>query len=96
MDPDRFVEKEERKLWEAFQQVEPKASKHIANGNYAKALRALSSLRPQVDSFFDEVMVMAKEPRLRENRLALLNSLDLLFTQVADLSEIVASPKADT
>ena len=56
----RFVEKEERKLWEAFQQVEPKASKHIGNGNYAKALRALSSLRPQVDSFFDEVMVMAK------------------------------------
>ncbi len=95
VDPDRFVEKEERKLWEAFQQVEPKAAKHIGNGNYAKALRALSSLRPQVDSFFDEVMVMAKEPRLRENRLALLNSLDLLFTQVADLSEIVASPKAD-
>jgi glycyl-tRNA synthetase beta chain len=94
VDPDGFVEKEERKLWEAFQKVEPKASKHIANGNYAKALRSLSSLRPQVDSFFDEVLVMAKEPRLRENRLALLNSLDFLFTQVADLSEIVASPKA--
>lgn len=93
VDPEVFEDKEERKLWEAFQKVEPKASKHIKNGNYAKALRVLSSLRPQVDSFFDEVLVMAKEPHLRENRLALLNSLDLLFTQVADLSEIVAGPK---
>jgi glycyl-tRNA synthetase beta chain len=93
VDPEAFVEKEERKLWEAFQTVEPEASKHIAKGHYAEALRALSRLRPQVDSFFDEVLVMAKEPRLRENRLALLNSLDLLFTQVADLSEIVAGPK---
>ena len=96
VDPGVFVEKEERKLWDAFQKVEPKASKHIESGNYVKALRALSSLRPQVVSFFDEVLVMAKEPRLRENRLALLNSLDLLFTQVADLSEIVAGPKNDT
>jgi glycyl-tRNA synthetase beta chain len=93
VDPAVFVEKEEGKLWEAVQKVEPKASKHIESGNYAKALRVLSSLRPQVDSFFDEVLVMAKEPHIRENRLALLNSLDLLFTQVADLSEIVASPK---
>jgi glycyl-tRNA synthetase beta chain len=93
VDPEAFVEKEEQKLWEAFQTVEPEASKFIANGHYMEALRALSRLRPQVDSFFDEVLVMAKEPRLRENRLALLNSLDLLFTQVADLSEIVADPK---
>jgi glycyl-tRNA synthetase beta chain len=92
VDPEAFVEKGERKLWEAYQSVEPEASKHIANGQYAKALRALSRLRPQVDSFFDEVLVMANEPRLRENRLALLDSLDLLFTQVADLSEIVAGP----
>jgi glycyl-tRNA synthetase beta chain len=92
VDPEAFVEKDERKLWRAFQGVEPKASKRIAKGQYAEALRVLSSLRPQVDSFFDEVLVMTKEPRLRENRLALLNSLDMLFTQVADLSEIVAGP----
>jgi glycyl-tRNA synthetase beta chain len=93
VDPEAFVEKEERKLWDGFQTVEPEASEHIAKGHYAEALRALSRLRPQVDSFFDEVLVMAKEPQLRENRLALLNSLDLLFAQVADLSEIVAEPK---
>jgi glycyl-tRNA synthetase beta chain len=93
VDPEAFLEKGERKLWEAFHKVEPKASKHISTCQYGEALRALSRLRPQVDSFFDEVLVMAKEPRLRENRLALLNSLDLLFTQVADLSEIVVGPK---
>jgi glycyl-tRNA synthetase beta chain len=93
VDPELFVEKEERKLWEAFQTVEPEASQNIANGNYAEALRVLSRLRRRVDSFFEKVLVMAKEPRLRENRLALLNALDLLFTQVADLSEIVADSK---
>ena len=52
----------------------------------------LSRLRPQVDTFFDKVLVMAPDRRLKENRLALLHALQGLFTRVADLSEIMTGP----
>jgi glycyl-tRNA synthetase beta chain len=93
VDTEAFTEEAERRLWESFQAVKPKASELLAKGKYEKALRILSGLRPEVDSFFDKVLVMAPEPKLRENRLALLSSLDALFAQVADLSELVAGPR---
>jgi len=96
VDPELFEEEEERRLWSAFRAIEPEASVHFDEGRYADALRVLSRLRPQVDTFFDKVLVMAPEQRLRENRLALLQSLDLQFTRVADVSRIVAGPEADS
>jgi glycyl-tRNA synthetase beta chain len=51
----------------------------------------LSTLRPKVDRFFDEVLVMAEDETLRDNRLALLHRLRTLLGQVADLSEIVVT-----
>ena len=53
---------------------------------YTDALCKLAALQPPVDDFFDQVMVMAEDSRLRDNRLALLNSLSELFLQVADIS----------
>ena len=53
---------------------------------YTEALCKLAALQAPVDAFFDEVMVMADDTRLRDNRLALLNSLSQLFLQVADIS----------
>ena len=94
VDAGAFAEDAERDLLAAFLLIEPEASDHLVHGRYGSALRALSRLRPQVDVFFDKVLVMAPEPRLRENRLALLNTLQRQFTRVADLSEIVAGPKA--
>ncbi|MBS3804394.1 MAG: glycine--tRNA ligase subunit beta [Oleiphilaceae bacterium] len=55
-------------------------------GDYARALSSLASLREPVDRFFDEVMVMADDEAVRQNRLALLNQLRNLFLQVADIS----------
>ncbi|MDX1755949.1 MAG: glycine--tRNA ligase subunit beta [Marinobacter sp.] len=55
-------------------------------GDYAAALSSLASLRAPVDSFFDEVMVMADDKAIRNNRLALLNRLRNLFLRVADIS----------
>ena len=55
-------------------------------GDYANALRSLASLREPVDRFFDEVMVMAEDDAIRNNRLALLNRLRNLFLRVADIS----------
>ena len=81
-------------MWSAFREIEPEASAHFDKGDYADALRALSRLRPEVDTFFDKVLVMAPEQRLRQNRLALLQSLEHQFTRVADVSQIVAGLEA--
>ncbi len=55
-------------------------------GDYASALTSLANLREPVDTFFDEVMVMADDEAVRNNRLALLNRLRNLFLRVADIS----------
>jgi len=60
-------------------------------GDYASALRSLASLRTPVDHFFDEVMVMAEDEAVRNNRLALLNQLRNLFLRVADISLLPTS-----
>ena len=58
---------------------------------YAKALEQIASLRPRVDTFFDKVLVNAKDERLRNNRLTLLHNLLTEFSTIADFSEIVTS-----
>ncbi len=55
-------------------------------GDYQAALTRLAALREPVDTFFNEVMVMADDEALKANRLALLNNLRNLFLQVADIS----------
>ncbi len=62
-----------------------------AERNYGAALEAIATLRPQVDAFFDEVMVMVPEESLRANRLALLARVLGDFSRVADFSEIVVA-----
>ena len=58
----------------------------FAKGDYAAYLTALSSLRDSIDNFFDNVMVMADDEAVKQNRLALLNQLRNLFLNVADIS----------
>ncbi|WP_416138655.1 glycine--tRNA ligase subunit beta [Halomonas sp. HK25] len=60
----------------------------FADGRYAEALDALAALREPVDGFFDQVMVMADDPAIRANRLALLASLRALFLEVADIAQL--------
>jgi glycyl-tRNA synthetase beta chain len=60
----------------------------LANGDYAAALATLSGLRPQVDAFFDAVLVNDPDAALRDNRLALLARLRAQFTRIADLSRL--------
>ncbi len=62
-----------------------------AERNYRGALELIATLRPQVDAFFDEVMVMAPEETLRANRLALLGRVLGDFSRIADFSEIVVA-----
>ncbi|UKA01850.1 glycine--tRNA ligase subunit beta [Photobacterium damselae] len=58
----------------------------FAAGNYQQALTELASLREPVDAFFDNVMVMADDEKLKVNRLTMLNALRNMFLQVADIS----------
>ncbi|MBR0573037.1 MULTISPECIES: glycine--tRNA ligase subunit beta [Pasteurellaceae] len=58
----------------------------FANGEYQAILEQLASLRDVVDTFFDKVMVNAEDEKLRNNRLAILGSLQRLFLNVADIS----------
>ena len=59
--------------------------------DYEAVLRRIAELRPQVDAYFDQVLVMANDERVRQNRLTLLAWLLRAFTRVADFSEIVVS-----
>ncbi|WP_342166456.1 glycine--tRNA ligase subunit beta [Methylobacterium sp. SD21] len=78
----------ERALAEALQTARAEASKAVAAEDFAGAMRALSTLRAPVDAFFTDVTVNADDPKLRENRLALLNALRAATREVADFSKI--------
>ena len=67
-----------------------------ATGNYEPALLEIAKLRPAVDKFFDKVMVMVDDEKLRANRLALLQTLVNEFSTIADFSEIVTEGKEST
>ncbi|MCJ2011474.1 glycine--tRNA ligase subunit beta [Methylobacterium sp. J-076] len=78
----------ERALAEALQTARAEASKAVAAEDFSGAMRALSTLRAPVDAFFTDVTVNADDPKLRENRLALLNALRAATREVADFSKI--------
>jgi glycyl-tRNA synthetase beta chain len=85
-----LVEPAERALEAAIAEIAPRAEQRLAALDYAGALTMLASLREPVDAFFDAVMVNADDPRLRGNRLALLDGLHRLMNRVADLSKLAA------
>ena len=80
------VEPAEKALAEAVLALRTEVQPLIAQGDYTAVLDKLANLRTPVDSFFDNVMVNAEDPTLRQNRLAILNTLQGLFLQVADIS----------
>ena len=80
------VEPAEKALAEAVLALRTEVQPLIVQGDYTTVLDKLANLRAPVDSFFDNVMVNAEDPALRQNRLAILNTLQGLFLQVADIS----------
>lgn len=78
----------EQALHQQVQAISVTVTPLFAARDYEQALKQLAGLRQVVDTFFDEVMVMADDADLRANRLALLKSLRNLFLQVADLSQL--------
>ncbi len=82
---------EEKALYEVYLSVEKKVGVSLESRDYEQALVTLLSLKPQVDSFFDHVMVMTEDIDVRANRLALLWNIACLFLRIGDLSAIVVS-----
>jgi glycyl-tRNA synthetase beta chain len=82
----------ERHLLEELERVEGEAASLRANRNYPAVLRNVATLEPAVARFFDDVLVMAEDPRLRANRLGLMRRVAALFAGVADFRKIQAEP----
>jgi glycyl-tRNA synthetase beta chain len=79
---------EERALAKAIDQVKSEAGAAVAKEDFAGAMSAMAKLRPAVDAFFDKVKVNDDEPKVRENRLKLLNEIRAATRAVADFSKI--------
>jgi glycyl-tRNA synthetase beta chain len=79
---------EERTLAKAIDQVKIEASAAVAKEDFAGAMSAMAKLRPAVDAFFDKVKVNDDDPKVRENRLKLLNEIRAATRAVADFSKI--------
>jgi glycyl-tRNA synthetase beta chain len=84
---------EEKNLAAYVERNAARIEAHRRNKEYGDALLLLSTVRDQVDAFFDKVMVMVDDERVRANRLALLQSLLKEFSTIADFSEIVTEGK---
>jgi len=85
-----FVEPAEKALAEKVKQIGPDVEKRFAANDYAGTLKLLAQMKEPVDTFFNDVMVMAEDPKLRANRIALLRELHGLMNRVADISKLAA------
>jgi glycyl-tRNA synthetase beta chain len=79
---------EEKALAKAIGEVKAEAGAAVAKEDFAGAMSAMAKLRPAVDAFFDKVKVNDDEPKVRENRLKLLNEIRAATRAVADFSKI--------
>lgn len=92
LQPEILHESAERELYTALQNERAQIDSAVAERDYLVALRSIARLRPVLDRFFDDVMVMAEDLRLRNNRLALLQQIAALFQKIGDFSEIAVAP----
>jgi glycyl-tRNA synthetase beta chain len=88
VDVTKLEDQAERLLFDRITDMAIQVRPMFAAGDYAEGLQLLAGLKAPVDGFFDQVMVMAEDPQLRSNRLALLSQLENLFLSVADLSRL--------
>jgi glycyl-tRNA synthetase beta chain len=90
VDPALLQDEAEKKLYASVQRVQPDVDAAFARGDFSGTLKTLAQLRDDVDAFFNDVMVMAEDVKLRNNRLALLAILHGMMNRVADISKLAA------
>jgi glycyl-tRNA synthetase len=87
-------ESAERALYERMMKARERLAELVERRDYAEALRTLAALRAPIDLFFDEILVMDRDPAVRRNRVGLLRALAALFLSLADFSEVVLEGEA--
>lgn len=87
--PDLFTEAAEKELYDHYQKAATRLPALVDEERYREALVLLAELAPSVDRFFEEVLVMAPDPAVRANRLALLKAIRNLGLSIADFSRLV-------
>ncbi|VFQ46651.1 glycine--tRNA ligase subunit beta [Desulfoluna butyratoxydans] len=90
VDTSLFEHESEKELVNAFAATRTEVEDALKDGGYDKALTAVAGLRPSVDRFFEDVMVMAEDADVRANRLAILAGIAGLFGDIADFSKLSA------
>jgi glycyl-tRNA synthetase beta chain len=90
---DLFEGDAERTLFSAMRKAAPKVEDQKRAGHYKEALEVIAAMRPEVDKFFEQVMVMAENEAVKRNRLALLGELLREFSTIADFSELGGESK---
>ncbi len=88
VDPALFEDEAEHTLYQAFQGAKVKVTADTPRQAYLEALTEIAGIRWAVDGFFDAVMVMAEDAKIRTNRLALLTAVSRLFTKIADFAKL--------
>ena len=86
--PEKLMVGAEADLYKAWQKVAKRLTDDLANDNYDQAFSTVAELKINVDTFFDEVMVMVDDQTVRENRLALLQGIAADFKKIADFSKL--------
>jgi glycyl-tRNA synthetase beta chain len=89
LDESLLQEPAERELAEAFQGLRSDIEEAAAAGDYERCLRRIADLAPVLDRFFVEVLVMAEDPQVRRNRIALLQAIGRAVSRTAKLTEVV-------
>lgn len=88
VDPGLLSDPEERKLATELEELRQHVERLVTTRRHTEALARLAALRPAIDAFFDHVLVMADDSRIRANRLALLAALQRLFLRTANLARL--------
>ncbi len=89
VNPDLFEEKEERELHSTFMIIRDNALSMIAKGDFVRAQSMIFKIQPVLYVFFDKVLVMAEDKRLRKNRLGMLQEIHKMLGEMADYSQVV-------
>ena len=89
IDPGLLNEPAEKQLYEAFLKVRNPVLHHLEKKEFPRALEKMGEIKPSVDNFFENVMVMVDDSSLCRNRLCLLRDISVLFSDLADFSKIV-------
>jgi glycyl-tRNA synthetase beta chain len=93
VDPKHFQEPQEKALYEKFLEIHGPVESLILEKQFSQALEKIVEIKPEVDSFFDKVMVMVEDENQRKNRLHLLYQISCLFSGLADFSKIVVGKR---